>query len=373
MSGKKFHSESDLLVGVCDRIAEHYIELEPVWQRKVVWNTRMQRELIQTILDGFPINPIVLWEVDEGNRCICVDGKNRLSSIYLFSKNEFTTVDGKYYKDLDKDIRYAFDKHSLDFRILRGPYWTEAKVRQYFQVIQGGSKLTWPEKINAYSNNFVDVMREVMRNTEEQFKEILGKSCNDRFELYNIIANVLSVHKLVLDKYEEATKKRKTADTNTSLSNYVNNLERCELSDAEIKQLEAFVVKTIKIVGSMQHMQEEEISTTNKSIWYLTETESNSTRSKPGIRDFTSVAYYISRNDSKTISMITSELSEIFKKFVTILQLSRTQEHLLMKDVRNYYNEFGKNQKQYAWKSVSARYDIMQRVLKHKEKLLIDM
>jgi len=374
MACKKFHSESDMLVCVCDRIEKRYIELEPVWQRKVVWNTRMQRELIQTILDGFPINPIVLWEVNEGARSVCVDGKNRLSSIYDFKNNKFATTDGKYYNDLDKDIQYSFDKHSLDFRILRGSYWTEAKVRQYFQVIQGGSKLTWPEKINAYSNNFVDVMREVMRNTEGDFKQVLGQHCNDRFDLYNIIANVLSVHKIVYEKYEEATSKRKAADTNYALSKYITNLENFEVTPAELQQLDAFVKKVIKVVGSLQIMQQEEIAATNKSIWYLTEADSNSARSKPGIRDFTSVAYYVSHNYSKTVSMIISELKQVFKKFVTVVQVSQAaQEHSLMKHVRDYYNLYGKNQKQYAWSSVSSRYDIMLQVLKYKEQPLIDL
>lgn len=361
----KFISKQRVLKSVCKSINRGIIDLCPAWQRNVVWNTRMQRDLITTILKGFPINPIVVWRVDDGNKEVCVDGKNRLSAICDFVNNKFTVqfndVDVRY-DELPEEIRDRFDDENLDIRILTGSYWTETKVREYFQVIQGGSKLTWPEIINAFNNKFVDFMRSTMVDNQSRFCLVLGEDCNTRFELYNIIANVFSVHPIVYCQYKSSKNKRRTADTNKSLMKYVMNFEDFTLSDTEAATLTSFLQTTIEVIAKLNDMQKNDITPLNKSIWFLTETESNTSRIKPGIRDFTSVAYYISLNTNKTVDDIISELKMIFKEFVRI-SLNSSKHHKAMSVIRDYYITYGKNQKQYAWSSVSCRYDIMKHIL----------
>jgi hypothetical protein len=347
----------------------------PPWQRNVVWNTEMQRKLVLTIIKGFPINPIVVWKVDNATKEVCVDGKNRLSAIHDFRCNKFTVPfngsDTKY-NDLPQEVKDDFNDENLDIRILTGSYWNETKVREYFQVIQGGCKLTWPEIINSFNNKFVDFMREVMVNNQERFVKVLGTECNNRFELYNVIANVFSVHPLVYSQYNTQKTKLRTADTNKSLMTYVMNFEDFEVDDSGAKELTYFLHKTIYVIEALHNMQQKEIASCGKSIWYLTETDSNTIRNKPGIRDFTSVAYYVTLNPSTDLDVIICDLKTVFKLFVqTTLDPSKCHE--IKSLIYDYYITYGKNQKQYAWTSVSARYNIMLRVLKHKDKPLIDL
>lgn len=358
----KYISKQRPIDTICKSITRGRLDLCPAWQRNIVWNTRMQRALITTILKGFPINPIVVWQVD--NKEVCVDGKNRLSAIYDFVNNKFSVEydnQNVLHEDLSEDIRDRFNEENLDIRILTGTYWNETKVREYFQVIQGGSKLTWPEIINAFNNRFVDFMRRVMVDNQNRFAVVLGEECNARFELYNIIANVFSIHPIIQRQYKSSNNKQRTADTNKSLMKYVMNFEDFNLSDEEVETLTLFLQKTIEVISRLHDMQKIEITPLNKSIWFLTENESNTSRNKPGIRDFTSIAYYISLNEHKSLDEIVSVLMTVFKQFVKVA-INPSKNQVVMSLIRDYYITYGKNQKQYAWSSVYNRYNIMQKM-----------
>lgn len=367
----KFISRAFPISSLCRKITEGELDLSPPWQRNVVWTIEMQRKLVMTVLKGFPINPIVIWTFD--GKELCVDGKNRLTAIQNFMNNMFTVYwDGSdiKYNDLSQKAKNDFNDENLDIRILTGLYWNETKVREYFQVIQGGSKLTWPEIINSFNNKFVDFMREIMLNNQDRFVKLLGTECNNRFELYNVIANVFSVHPLVYSQYNTKKTKLRTADTNKSLMTYVMNFEDFEIDDSGSKELTEFLHKTIYVLEALHSMQQKEIASYSKSIWYLTETDSSSVRNKPGIRDFTSVAYYITLNPTIDLDVIICDIKTVFKVFVQTT-LDSSKSHDIKSLIHDYYITYGKNQKQYAWTSVSERYKIMLQVLKQKDKPLI--
>lgn len=360
----KFISKQRPISSVCKSISRGTIDLCPAWQRNVVWNTRMQKGLIMTILKGFPINPIVVWQIEQGTKEVCVDGKNRLSAIYEFVNGKFAVnYNGTdlRFDELPDNVKDNFNDENLDIRILTGSYWNETKVREYFQVIQGGSKLTWPEIINSFNSKFVDFMRDVMLSTQKRFERVLGNDCNSRFELYNIIANVISVHPTVYNQYNTQKNKPRTADTNKSLMKYVMNFENFVVTDDEAHELTQFILNTIEVIEALHVMQQNEVTPLNKSIWYLTETDSNLTRVKPGIRDFTSVAYYIVANPTMELSTVIANLKGVFRAFLQAIR-NPTRKQDVVHLIHEYYIVYGKNQKQYAWSSVSKRYDIMQKV-----------
>jgi hypothetical protein len=198
-----------------------------------------------------------------------------------------------------------------------------------------------------------------METTENEFKALLGASCNDRFELYAVIANIVSVHNIIANKYQAKTKKPRAADTNTNLWKYVLSFDeiKLNLSLEEEQLLTDFVKSVIHYVGGLQEMQATKYAKTNISIWFLTQSasETASSRSKPSIRDFTSIAYYVVCNGATmNKEEMLHSLKDIYKNFVSAY---RENSHCL--DIGNYYTVFGKNQKQYAWSSVQERFNIM--------------
>ena len=63
------------------------LNLEPTWQRLDVWSLKKKRELISSLLLGIPVPSIILHR--HGKQISIIDGKQRLTSIVKFMRNEF--------------------------------------------------------------------------------------------------------------------------------------------------------------------------------------------------------------------------------------------------------------------------------------------
>jgi hypothetical protein len=68
------------------------INLEPAFQRGSVWNKRYRRELITSLLFGFPL-PSIIFKVADDETLQVFDGKQRLTTITMFLNDEFETSD----------------------------------------------------------------------------------------------------------------------------------------------------------------------------------------------------------------------------------------------------------------------------------------
>ena len=364
-SNDKFHTKQYTIDNLYESIKMKEIDVNPVWQRKVVWNNKMKRDLIDTIMRGYPINPIVVWDQSsEQCEAICVDGKNRLCAITDFMDNKFNIKwEGAdmFFDELDKKVKRRFGMFNIEVRVLRSDVWTDKTIREYFQSIQGGAKLNWCERINAVDNWFVDLLRDIMLATEDDFKAVLGDSCNERFELYAYIANIVSVHTIIQEKYVSGNKRlRRTADTNSSLMKYVVNYndDDSDITDAEKSILVDFVKDVIAVVSRLKEVQANDIAVHNVSIWFLTTSDKVNTRIKPCIKDFTSFAYYIQQQLIPDVDAIVADLTTIFSSLVAAF-LEDSKNH----DVIDYYITYGKNQKQYTLSSVEKRYELMLKYL----------
>lgn len=81
-----------------EMIKDGRIDLEPEYQRGVVWNELKQSAIIESIMRHYYVPPILLSAKEAKNEgdpeYICIDGKQRLSSVYRFMNNEIP-VKGK--------------------------------------------------------------------------------------------------------------------------------------------------------------------------------------------------------------------------------------------------------------------------------------
>ncbi len=113
----------------------------PPYQRRSVWSDEKHSYLIDSIMKNFPMPPIFLRQivdVDTGKTTYeVIDGKQRLTSIVKFIRNEIPitnefpvdeldddNLSGSYFKDLDKE----------EFRDYKKQFWTYLLPIEYIDV-----------------------------------------------------------------------------------------------------------------------------------------------------------------------------------------------------------------------------------------------
>lgn len=120
------------------------------FQRNLVWREVHKKDLIKTILDGYPFPLIFISkgeiDVNEMISTSCVvDGQQRANAIVCFINNDFS-VDGKYFRDFNEQEKSEFFKYEIPVCELDIKN-TDSRVLDIFQRINRTSdSLTAIEK-----------------------------------------------------------------------------------------------------------------------------------------------------------------------------------------------------------------------------------
>ncbi|KAF9495367.1 hypothetical protein BDN71DRAFT_1447514 [Pleurotus eryngii] len=150
-----------------DMIIQGDIDLDPPYQRALVWSTPKQIKLIDSLFRNFYIPPVVfaVHNDREGGRTrVCVDGQQRLRSIFHFLdgyvpyRNEMTKKkwwwksgikpeSRKILPRAEKDIFEKIKIHCVEYEHL-----DQMTEREIFQRVQLGVALTAAEKLQAIAS-----------------------------------------------------------------------------------------------------------------------------------------------------------------------------------------------------------------------------
>ena len=74
---------------------KQFIDLNPPYQRGVVWSVDQQRKLIDSVLRKYPI-PTIFFRKVNPSTLECVDGKQRLTALLMFYCNELAIPNDGY-------------------------------------------------------------------------------------------------------------------------------------------------------------------------------------------------------------------------------------------------------------------------------------
>lgn len=162
-----------------DQIVDGSIDLDPEYQRDVVWTETKQSGLIDSILRHYYIPPIIFAVVshDDGTeQRVCIDGKQRLTSIQRFMdgliphKDSFTN-ERLYYKQtpgckqkrrlLSRAYINRFGNEQISCVEYDG--LNEDQEREIFQRVQLGVALTPAERMQALNGPFSSYIRNLQR------------------------------------------------------------------------------------------------------------------------------------------------------------------------------------------------------------------
>ena len=138
------------------------VNLEPEYQRDVVWTAQKQIGIIDSIFRNFYIPPIIFAvnaNEEGGETRTCIDGKQRLTSIYRFMDGliphkDALTSEKLWYKEIDDGktrviLPEGMRKMFANKQIVCVEYHdiTEDSEREIFQRVQLGMALTPAEKL----------------------------------------------------------------------------------------------------------------------------------------------------------------------------------------------------------------------------------
>lgn len=156
------------------------LQLNPDYQRELVWKTKQKSELIESILMKIPIPVFYFFRTEEGKIQV-VDGQQRISSVISFMNNEFSlsslsiigNIEGKKFKDLQPSQQRTIEDYSVDVYLIQPPTPEEVMLDIFDRVNRGGTKLNKQEMRNAiYQGKSTKLLKSLSETPS--FKEIVG-------------------------------------------------------------------------------------------------------------------------------------------------------------------------------------------------------
>ena len=253
------------------------LDFNPEFQREFVWSKDFKGDLILSLLKGYPIGNITLWENDKGNYEI-VDGQQRIKTIFWFitdKKGEFTSFKKeehkqKYWAIFDKDWKdknlgfdpedvetvQNFKRKPISFANLPLFYQNRIKntelsvlymhekekaiVAEYFVYIQNQDRLRAGEIISAFPNSKFDpYLKKVRKLTQLISKERL-KFTNQRKDFTKLFVNIVGLEE----------NKLKLGCIDRQVIDFVaKNIEQLNLKNSTQSRIDDFLFLLEKIIN----------------------------------------------------------------------------------------------------------------------------
>jgi hypothetical protein len=195
------------------------IQEKPPYQRESsVWSLEKQQLFIDSLLNGYDVPKIYLHDlrgIEETKVYAVVDGKQRLTTIWRFLKNEFplaadfrieannypelppdavTPGPGMYFKEMDPVWQEVLKTTFLAVVLIQNA--REEDIEDLFSRLNNGEPLNAAEKRNALGGEMAALIREVA--TRPFFGQRLAFS-NARYHHFDLAAKLLFIESVRLD------------------------------------------------------------------------------------------------------------------------------------------------------------------------------
>lgn len=170
-------------------IKQKYINLQPDYQRDVVWNEKMMSKFIESLLLSIPIPTIFLAENDDDSLEV-IDGQQRITSIFAFMRSELCEKEienlpenlkrvkelklkgletlkqynGKTYSELP-ELHNKFSNISIPVVIIKKDSSEDIKYDIFSRINSGSVKLNDQELLNVmYRGVLIDAINVVSQS-----------------------------------------------------------------------------------------------------------------------------------------------------------------------------------------------------------------
>lgn len=182
----RFYPADPDIATVFNRIQDGDIDLQPDFQRGEVWQVAKQQRLVDSILRGWIVPPILVI-ANIGSTLQVLDGQQRLASIRDFKLGIFRidgriepasasmqSLNGLKYSELPPDVQKRFDRTTI--RIFEVSDFTPEEPAEIFFRLNQPTPLTGAEKRNAFFGPARSQIKSLVAEFEKQLEaaEILG-------------------------------------------------------------------------------------------------------------------------------------------------------------------------------------------------------
>ncbi|WP_339317623.1 DUF262 domain-containing protein [Paenibacillus sp. FSL R10-2734] len=184
---------------IISQLQKDNIDLDPKFQRRDAWDQYDKSRLIESLILGLPVPPIILAErKGVKNKYIVIDGKQRLLTLRQFSASEnddfdmlvlknlqfLTSLNGKTFNDLEdnfefNDYKTQFENQTIRTIVIRN--WPNEKfLYAVFLRLNTGSKKLSPQELRQalHPGDFLDFLDEETAKSEV-FMRVLRNSKPD--------------------------------------------------------------------------------------------------------------------------------------------------------------------------------------------------
>lgn len=177
------------------RIREYYdkgtLNLNPPYQRRFIWTLKDQQTLIDSILRGYAIPNIFLFEKKKSHFEM-VDGQQRSRTIIGFIEKQFKTQDGEHYSE--KKHGSIFTKYQIPITIIEKIEADESIEEFYALVNKSGIHLNRPElkKAEYFDTKFLKLVTELADNASFQNLELFTEASTKRMNDIDFVSELVT-------------------------------------------------------------------------------------------------------------------------------------------------------------------------------------
>lgn len=113
-----FPQKIELPISALTTMIQGQIDLAPSFQRRDVWDRKKQSRFIESLIMNVPVPPVFMGE-DAYGKYVVLDGRQRLTVLVHFLRNEYKLEGLKVWKELNGDQFSDLERKKLDMSLLR--------------------------------------------------------------------------------------------------------------------------------------------------------------------------------------------------------------------------------------------------------------
>ncbi|GLB46194.1 hypothetical protein WR164_01730 [Philodulcilactobacillus myokoensis] len=139
----------------------------PKFQRGFVWKPKQQKDLIQTLHDGFPFGVFLVSSIRNSQNSQLIDGQQRLSTIKKYEKNKVS-----FYKDLSPK-NYHNTLNSIN-NILKENGYNQITINEFNKYLKMNELADWTDKYDNLNSKIKKQLRDTIKSLQKRINNYIN-------------------------------------------------------------------------------------------------------------------------------------------------------------------------------------------------------